>query len=322
MELRWASLGSRLVRWAPVLFPVSVLALMLMLNPTLRSPLFWASVGRHWSGIALLAAALTPIIVTGGIDLSVGSVVGLAAVVTGVLWRDLGLPIEAALCGAVAAGLAAGTVNGTLVLAGVNPLVITLATLAVFRGLALGLSGDREVSDFPASLGKWWDGTYLGVPNPFWIVLVGFVFFYVFLHHTWMGRMLYAIGDNVQAARFAGVPVRALTFTLYALSGLVAGLVGMMGVLEFQAAPVDAGEGFELQAIACVVLGGVRITGGAGHLAGTALGTLTLVALLDGMVRVPARWRTLCTGVLLVAIAIANEALARQRARQEAAQEA
>ncbi|MCI0460920.1 MAG: ABC transporter permease, partial [Gemmataceae bacterium] len=297
-----------------------VLGAMLVLNPTLRHPAAWERMSRNWAQVALLAIGLTPIIITGGIDLSVGSVVGLSAVVAGFLWRDLGCPLEVALAGSVLAGLAAGVTNGALVLAGISPLVVTLATLAVFRGLAYGLSGARSVDNFPSVLRQWWDGSFLGLPQPLWLVLITFALGYLFLHHTWMGRMVFALGDNPAAARYAGVPVRALPFSLYVASGLIAGVAGLASVLEFRSAPAMQGENYELQAIACVVLGGVRITGGAGHLAGTLLGTVTLAAVLQGMVSVPGRWRTLATGVLLIGIALANEGLARLRARWEVQQ--
>src|SRR5581483_11712307 len=248
-------------RWVPVALPVAVLGAMLALNPTLRVPATWDGMARNWTGEALLAVALTPIIVTGGIDLSVGSVVGLSAVVAGFLWRDAGLPIAVALAGSLATGLACGVLNGGLVLTGINPLVVTLATLAVFRGLAYGVSGQQSVSEFPPRLGEWWEANLCGIPHPLWIILIVFALGYVFLHHTWIGRMLFAMGDNARAARFAGVPIKSLTFGLYAASGLVAGLVGLTTVMKSLAAPPSQGEEMELRAIACVVLGGVRITG-------------------------------------------------------------
>jgi ribose/xylose/arabinose/galactoside ABC-type transport system permease subunit len=141
----------------------------------------------------------------------------------------------------------------------------------------------------------------------------------VLVHHTWMGRMLFAMGDNFQAARFAAAPVRTLTFCLYVLSGLIAGIVGLARVCEFRSARPGEGESevLELQAVACVVLGGVRITGGTGHVAGTLLGTVTLAALLEGMARIPARWRPVITGVFLVTVAILFEGLVRLRSRWE-----
>jgi rhamnose transport system permease protein len=305
------------LRWAPVLIPAALLCLMLVRNPTLRHIETWGRIARIWVGVAVLAMASTPIIITGGIDLSVGSIVGLSAVVAGMLWRDWGCPIPLAFAGSLATGLLAGVLNGSIVLAGVNPLVVTLATLAVFRGMAYGLSGAQAVDNFPAGLRQWWDGSLLGIPNPAWIGALAFAFGYAFLHWSWMGRMLYAMGDNPEAARFAAVPVRTLTFALYAASGFFAGLVGLMTVCEFRSSPANTGEGLELRAIACVVLGGVRITGGSGDLIGTLLGVVTLAALLEGMVSVPYRWRMVVIGAFLIVIVIANETAARLRARCE-----
>jgi rhamnose transport system permease protein len=303
----------RLAQWASLGGPLVLLGAMLIINGALRKPTTWERIGRNWAGNTILALAMTPILITGGIDLSVGSVVGLSAVVAGVIWHEFGFSLAAALACCVLAGLAAGVVNGSAVVSGISPLVVTLATLAVFRGLAYGLAGDHYCTDFPPALSEWWEGASLGLPHPVWLVLGVFVFMYALVHHTWMGRMLFAIGDNVQAARFAAVPVRTLTFGLYALSGLLAGMVGLTGILEFRAAPPSQGEGLELRAIACAVLGGVRVTGGAGHVGGTLLGTLTLAALLEGLAGVPARWRLVLLGGFLVTVAVGNEALARWR---------
>ncbi|HEV3079846.1 MAG TPA: ABC transporter permease [Gemmataceae bacterium] len=306
------------LRWTPVILPLLVLTAMIALNPALRHGETWERVGRDWTGVALLAIALTPIIITGGIDLSVGSVVGLSAIVAGVLWRDAHWPLAIALAGGLLAGLCAGMLNGAIILTGVNPLVVTLATLAVFRGLAYGICGREQVRNLPVGLTRWWDGNLFGLPQPVWIIILTFLVYYLLLHHTWMGRMFYAIGDNPRAARFAGVPVRSLTFSLYALSGLVAGVAGLATLFQFRSATATEGDNLELKAITCVVLGGVRITGGSGHLAGTLLGALTLAALLEGMYRIAPSWRTLLIGAFLVAIAIANELLARWRLRREA----
>jgi ribose/xylose/arabinose/galactoside ABC-type transport system permease subunit len=312
-KLMIKNLVTALLRFMHLVVPLVILAVMLEVNPALRTLHAWDRIGRSWAAVLLLAIGLTPVIITGGIDLSVGSVMGLSAVVAGFLLRDAGLPIGAALLGSLLLGAAAGSLNGGLVLAGINPLVVTLATLGVFRGLAYGLCGANRVDDFPSGLQDWWEGSWLSVPHPIWVVLAVFVVMFVFLHHTWMGRMIYAMGDNVRTARYAGVPVRTLTFVLYAQSGFLAGLAGLASICEFRSAPPNQGEGMELQAIACVVLGGVRITGGAGHLAGTFLGTLTLAALLEGLAGVRASGRTVLLGAFVVAVAIANEISTRAR---------
>src|SRR5205807_9770982 len=131
------------------------------------------------------------------------------------------------LAGGLLAGLFAGMINGGVILTGINPLVVTLATLAVFRGLAYGICGRQQIRNLPVGLRQWWDGDVLGLPYPVLAVAAAFTGYYVLLHHTWMGRMFYAIGDNPRAARFAAVPVRSLTFSLYTLSGLMAGLPGL-----------------------------------------------------------------------------------------------
>src|SRR5262249_6009531 len=162
----------------------------------------------------------------------------------------------------------------------VLPLVATLATRELFRGLAFTLSGDRPVDRFPPALGTVWRTPWLGVP----LSVLGFGFLlvitYLVVHHTWVGRMLFALGDNEQAARFGGVPVRRLKLGLYAWSGIVAGVCGAVLVMNYGTAKADAEKSLELTAIACVVLGGVRITGGAGTVAGTFLGIVTVITLL------------------------------------------
>jgi rhamnose transport system permease protein len=135
-------------------------------------------------------------------------------------------------------------------------------------------------------------------------------------HHTWLGRMVFAVGDNETAARFAGVPVRRLKLGLYAASGLAAGVCGAGLVLRFGAAPANAEKSLELTAIACVVLGGIHITGGSGHLGGTLLGIVTVSTLLTGLQSFQSGGRDVVLGALLVTVAVSNEAARRWAARR------
>jgi ribose/xylose/arabinose/galactoside ABC-type transport system permease subunit len=295
-----------------------ILATLVLTVPAFHQPLFWLSLARQYFAPAVLALALTPVILTGGIDLSVGSVTVFSSVVIGGLWRDLGLPIELALAGGVLAGLLAGFGNGLLVSVGVLPLVATLATRELFRGLAWTLSGNTPVNRFPSQLGGWWSENLFHVPLPLLVIAGLFVVTYLVVHHTWIGRMLFAIGDNERAARFAGVPVKRLKLGLYAASGFVAGLCGAAMVLKYGAAKADAEKSLELIAIACVVLGGIRITGGGVHVAGTLLGIITVASLLAGLGSVASNWRDTITGSILVAVAITNEAAGRWAVRWEA----
>jgi ribose/xylose/arabinose/galactoside ABC-type transport system permease subunit len=304
-------LATQLLQRTPWIVSGVILLTLVLAVPAFYQPLFWLSLARQYFAPAMLALALTPIILTGGIDLSVGSVTVFTSVVIGVLWRDLGLPIECALLGGVLAGLLAGLGNGLLVTVGVLPLVATLATRELFRGLAWTLSGNAPVNRFPPELSGWWGANMLGVPLPLLVIAGLFVLTYLVVHHTWVGRMLFAIGDNERAARFAGVPVTRLKLGLYAASGFVAGLCGAAMVLKYGAAKADAEKSLELIAIACVVLGGIRITGGGGHVAGTLLGIITVASLLAGLGSVASSWRDTITGSILVAVAITNEAAAR-----------
>jgi ribose/xylose/arabinose/galactoside ABC-type transport system permease subunit len=300
----------------PWLLAAVILAVTVALVPALHRPAYWLSLAEDFFAPAVLALALTPVLLTGGIDLSVGSVAVFAGVVAGVLLRDGGWPVAAALAAAVAAGLVAGLANGALVTLGVMPLVATLATRELFRGLAFTASAGTGVSGLPASLGGLWRGAPLGVPIP--VLVFGVLAFvtYAVVHHTWVGRAVFAVGDNEEAARFAGVPVRRLKLGLYAASGLLAGLCGAAGVLRFRAAKADAHKTLELTAIACVVLGGVRVTGGSGHVGGTLLGTVTVAVLLTGLQGVWPEGREMALGALVIGIAVTNEAARRLAARR------
>jgi ribose/xylose/arabinose/galactoside ABC-type transport system permease subunit len=309
-------LATRLLQRTPWIVSGVILLTLVLAVPAFHQPLFWLSLSRQYFAPAMLALALTPIILTGGIDLSVGSVTVFSSVVIGVLWRDLGVPIELALAGGVLAGLLAGLGNGLLVTVGVLPLVATLATRELFRGLAWTLSGNAPVNRFPPQLVGWWGANILALPLPLLVIAGLFVLTYLAVHHTWIGRMLFAIGDNERAARFAGVPVNRIKLGLYAASGFVSGLCGAAMVMKYGAAKADAEKSLELIAIACVVLGGIRITGGGGHVAGTLLGIVTVASLLAGLGSVASNWRDTITGSILVAVAITNEAAARWAIRR------
>lgn len=299
------------LRHLPWLIAAGLLLVLVTTVPAFQRGRYWLSLPPQYFAPAALAMALTPIVLTGGIDLSVGSLTVLVSVVIGVLWRDCGWPIAAALLGGVMVGTLCGVFNGVLVTAGVLPLVATLATRELFRGIAWTLSGDDPVTRFPPALDTAWRTPLAGLPLSLWALLGLWVMSYLIVHHTWPGRMLFALGDNERAARFAGVPVRGLQLALYAWAGFVAGLCGVGLVMKYGAAKADAEASLELLAIACVVMGGIRVTGGSGHLAGTLLGIVTVCALLAGLTRVASAWRDTVTGGVLIAVALASEAGAR-----------
>jgi rhamnose transport system permease protein len=310
LPARVAAFGLEHLPW---LVSFLILAATVATVPAFRRAAYWRSLPEDYFDAAVLALALTPIILTGGIDLSVGSVTVLAGIFGGMLVRDAHWPLAAALAATAGAGLVAGLVNGTLVATGVMPLIATLATRELFRGLATTLSGGERVSKLPAELHHLWTARVLGQPLPLVLFAALALVTYAVVHHTWVGRMTFAIGDNPEAARFAGTPVQRLKLGLYAASGLLAGLCGAADLVHHQSAAADVHKSLELTAIACVVLGGVRVTGGSGHVGGTLLGIVTVVVLLAGLAGVWPQGRDMALGGLLIAVAVGNEA-ARQAA--------
>ncbi|HXD29729.1 MAG TPA: substrate-binding domain-containing protein [Pyrinomonadaceae bacterium] len=256
--------------------------------------------------IGLLALALTPIIITGGIDLSVGSMMGLAAVVMGALWRDAHLSLPLAISLTLIVGLIGGALNAVMITRlKFPPLIVTLGTFSLFRGLAEGLTrGIENYSGFPEGflfLGQGYVGGV--IPAQLFVLLVAIAGFSWWLHRTGYGRSLYAIGYSAEGARYAGIPVGRRVGFVYLLSGLAASLAAVIYVAHLGQAKSDAGTGYELMAITAVVLGGASIFGGRGTVLGTILGLFGIVILQNGLrlSAQPAELAGILTGVLLVA---------------------
>jgi rhamnose transport system permease protein len=255
--------------------------------------------------IGLLSLAMTPVILTGGIDLSVGSMMGLAAVVFGAAWHDAGFPIPVAATLALVAGIAGGAINaGLIARLNVSPLIVTLGTYSLFRGIAEGMTGAaRSFSNFPSGflfLGQGYVGGI--VPTQAIIFAVAILFFYLLVHRTTAGRAFYAIGLSPAGARYAAIPVNRNLFIVYLLAGFFSALAAIIYVAHIGQAKSDAGTGYELIAITAVVLGGASIFGGSGTIRGTLLG-LTAIVILENGLRLsafPAELAGILTGVLLV----------------------
>ena len=260
--------------------------------------------------IALVALPMTFIVITGEIDLSVASTLGLSSAIMGYLWNH-GLSIESIIPICIIAGALLGALNGFLVTGlGLPSLAVTIGTLALYRGLAFVVLGDGAVADFPFSYTGWVTGTlswlpWAGgtVPNVLILLVILALLFGVILHATPFGRSLYAIGANAQAAHFSGIRVARTKFWLYVVSGAVAGLAGVLWTLRYSSARADNGLGLELAVVAAVLLGGVSIFGGRGTLPGVLAGVV-LLATLQNALRledVSGQALNIVTGVLLVA---------------------
>lgn len=240
--------------------------------------------GRLLTEVALMAMPMTFIIITGGIDLSVGSILGLTAIMLGVFWKNVGMPLEWAIIAAIAVGTFAGFINGFFIVRmGVPPLIMTLATLALYRGLAEGISQARSVRGYPDWFYQLGQKDFGGVPTQVWIAVIAIIITAVVLARTTFGRSLYAIGNNELGARFSGIPVDRVKILIYTFSGFMAALAGYIYVSRVSTTRSDMGTGLELDVIAAVVLGGTSIFGGSGTVLGTTVGLIMIQLLKNGL---------------------------------------
>jgi rhamnose transport system permease protein len=276
----------------------------------------------HLAEAGLIACGMTLVVMTGGIDLSVGSLLGLCGIVLGYTWEPLG-PRLAVTC-AFATGLAAGLLNGGLVVwAKLPPLVVTLGTMALFRGIAMVISKAQPYSDFPESFAYWGQGTWklgnseIPVQLLIWVAIV--LVFVILVDRTVLGRYLTAVGDNELAARYAALPSSKVKFAAYLATALLSALAAIIFTSRVSTAKADAGQNLELEVITAVVLGGTAITGGRGTVFGSFLGVLILGLLRNGLslAAIPSVYQTIAAGVLLITVSILNNYLIQRTARRK-----
>jgi ribose/xylose/arabinose/galactoside ABC-type transport system permease subunit len=273
---------------------------------------------RHSCEIGLLALAMTPIILTGGIDLSVGSLLGLCAILFGKFWRDAHFPIPiAALC-TVAVGALAGGLNASLITRlRLPPLIVTLGTFSLFRGLAEAITrGVDTFTNFPNSFLFLGQERWLGIPAQAPVFVAAVIFFWLLVHRTTFGRSFRAIGFAPEGARFAGIPVERRVAMAYVLAGIVSAIAAIIYTARLGQAKADAGNGYELFAITAVVLGGTSIFGGIGSIHGTLLGVAAIAVLQSGIVHAlqPSEMAGMLTGALLI-LALTSSVLTKMISR-------
>ena len=239
---------------------------------------------RLMTEVSLIAIGMTFVIVSGGIDLSVGSIFGLVAISMGVLWQSCGLPLPLAMFLAIAAGGLAGWFNGFVVTRfGVPSLIATLATLILYRGLAEGISQGRSVRGYPEWFLQLAQGDLFWAPHQFWLLTTCAVVATLILGWTTFGRATYAIGANETATWFSGIDTRCTKVWIYTASGLLSAMAAVIFVSRVSTTRSDMGTGMELEAITAVVLGGTSIFGGRGTVVGTVLGLALIQALKNGL---------------------------------------
>lgn len=282
----------------------------------LKSQLY---LSRHLWEFSLLTLGMTLIILTGGIDLSVGSTMGLCAVIFGVTFEAT-QRTDLAATACLLTGIIAGSLNGILIARfQLHSLIITLATFAAYRGIAEGLSQGKSYSQFGATFSQLAGGSFIGVPYPGWIFCSLLLVFGGWLALTPTGRFLYAIGHNERASRFSGIAVDRIRLGIYTVSGFLAGLATVINVSRFNTAKADAGSGFELDVITAVVVGGTSIFGGRGNLWGTLLGLLLIheTRLFVGRYWAIEELKSIVIGLLLILSILVSRAVSNHNAIQE-----
>ena len=241
-----------------------------------------SSVIRQTAVINIMALGMTMIIIAGGIDLSVGSILAFGGLM-GTMALEKGQPIGAGVAVGIVAGTFWGFLNGLLTTRlKINPFIVTQGTLGIVRGITLIVSNGLPVHNIPQSFSYLGEGVLGGVPFVLWILLVCAVAVHVLLEHTKLGRYAFAIGSNPDAAYYAGIPVAFHTVSVYAIGGALTGLAGMIEASRLMTGQPTAGQGYELQAIAAVVIGGGSLRGGEGTVVGTLIGAFIMGLLSNG----------------------------------------
>jgi ribose transport system permease protein len=298
---------------------VSLVAISIVLSIFSEHFFTWqniSSIIRQHAQIIIMAIGMTFIIASGGIDLSVGSVMALAGI-CGTLLMTIGVPIALAVLGGCVGGMICGLLNGLLISRlKITPFIATLGTMQAFRGLVLEVTRGLPVDEgIPRSFGNLRNGNVFGViPVPLILILVIAILASLTLRYTRLGRYSYAIGSNVEAAHHSGIKVGTYLLLIYAVGGLLTGLAGMIEFSSLVSGQPTAGVGYELKVIAAVVIGGGSLMGGEGTVSGTIAGALLMALILNGCVllRISDYVQQILIGALIV-IAVAFDQLRKRR---------
>jgi L-arabinose transport system permease protein len=273
------------------------------------------NIGQGMAILGILASAQTIVIVSGGLDISVGAVVGLSTVCIALGVQQTGSPTLGILFGLVVGGLA-GVVNGLIVtVGGVNAVIATLGTMAAFRGVAFIISDGQSISIFHPLFRLIGSGRWLGLQITIEILIVVVAIFFVLMRYTIIGRNIYAIGGNPIVARLAGLNNTRYQIGVYVLSGVAAGLGGLLlAARTGSGQPISGSDGLELQAITAAVLGGCALTGGKGTIVGGVLGVIIIGVLNNGMIltSVPTFYQMVARGLLLILAVLVAEHQAKR----------
>jgi ribose transport system permease protein len=294
--------------------------IVLFIGLSIASPYFLTannltSVARQTAVFNTMALGMTIVIVSGGIDLSVGSILGLAGLI-GTMALERGFPIVVGVLTGIAVGMLCGFLNGLLITRlRIPPFVVTLGTLGVYRGLALIFSNGLPVHKIPAGFSYLGEGSLLGIPFVVWMLVICAVFVHVILEHTRLGRYAFSIGSNKVASLYAGIPVDFHITAVYSIGGALTGLAGMIEASRLMTGQPTAGQGYELQAIAAVVIGGGSLNGGEGSVVGTLIGAFIMGLLSNGadLLNISNYWQQVIIGSVII-LAVTLDEVRKRRA--------
>ncbi|WP_327108262.1 ABC transporter permease [Nonomuraea glycinis] len=318
--LAWRPTGpwvrDQLIRHAMVVVMLLIIAYFSYRSARFGTPDNLQTIAIAAAPFALIALGQTLVILTGGIDLSVGSVIALSAMAAAATVKDHPERLWLSLVVAMLVGLAAGAINGFLVSkVNVPPFIATLGMLTTASGLAYVVGQGAPINGLPQNFGEIANNQILGLQIPVIVMIVGIVALALIMKRTSYGMRVYAVGGNPVAAQIAGVKTTRILFSVYALSGLLAGLSGVMLASRVISGPPNLGQGYELDAIAAVVIGGASLLGGRGSIIGTALGLFLIQTLNNGLdiLLVPAYWQSVIKGTLIVAAVTVDVWSAKRR---------
>lgn len=307
--------GELVQRLSVLLIFLALFGLSWVLSPEFGSRQNLLNIGVQSSIVAIAAAGMTFAIITGGIDLAVGSVVALAGALSAAAAAQVGLPIGLAILVGLAVGLACGLVSGLLIAYGrLPPFIATLAVMAATRGLTLVFTQGRPVAGLPKTFAFLGNGNILGIPTPIWVMAGVYLFSWWVLSQTRFGRYVYALGGSEEVTRLAGIRPATIKLAVYAFSGLCAGLAGVILTARLNSAQPSAGMGLELEAITAVVLGGTSLAGGSGGVLGTLLGALLIGMLsnLLNLLEVPSYYQLVIKGAVIILAVLLDVATRRK----------
>ena len=273
-----------------------------------------SSVIRQTAVINIMALGMTMVIITGGIDLSVGAILAMGGLI-GTMAMEKGQPILAGVAVGILMGSFCGFINGYLTTRlKINAFIVTLGTLGIIRGMTLVISNGLPVHQIPAGFSFLGEGNLLGVPFVLWVLLLCGLMVHLILEHTKLGRYSFAIGSNPDAAFYAGIPVAFHMTAIYAICGALTGLAGMIEASRLMTGQPTAGQGYELQAIAAVVIGGGSLRGGEGSVVGTLVGAFIMGLLSNGsdLLGISPYWQQAIIGAIII-LAVSVDELRKRR---------